>query len=84
MREREGQPDREKQRLREDRLGEQTKGQTGGQSEKTKREKEIRTEPKAESLKSSTCKTPRRSDTIECVQYLAQRRHAQNLCWVGK
>lgn len=46
---------REEQRLREDRLGKQTKGQTGGQSEKTNREREIRTEPKAESLQSSTC-----------------------------
>lgn len=54
-RDREGQPEREEQRLREDRLGKQTKGQTGGQSEKTNREREIRTEPKAESLQSSTC-----------------------------
>ena len=63
-RDREGQPDREEQRLREDRLGKQTKGQTGGQSEKTNREREIRTEPKSESLQSSTCKTPKRSDTM--------------------
>lgn len=79
---RDSQREKQRQALREGKR-KQTEEQTWGQSEKKRQgeRNKDRAKEKAESLKSFTCKSPRKLDITCCVPYLVQRRYLIDLCW---